>query len=56
MIPPPLKADVLSDRVHCVRYTWLLFWVKYLDVFLARYSVAYVIHSGAYFIGRKPQS
>jgi len=37
-------------------FKWLLFWVKYLDVFLARYSVAYVIHSGAYFIGRKPQS
>ncbi len=34
-------------------FKWLLFWVKYLDVFLARYSMAKVIHGGAYFIGRK---
>jgi len=34
-------------------FSWLLFWVKYLDVFLARYSMANVIHTGAYFIGRK---
>jgi len=34
-------------------FKWLLFWVKYLDVFLARYSMAIVIHAGAYFIGRK---
>lgn len=35
-------------------FQWLLFWVKYLDTFLARYSMANVIHTGAYFIGRKP--
>ncbi len=35
-------------------FRWLLFWVKYLDKFLARYSMAYVIHAGSYFIGRKP--
>jgi SAM-dependent methyltransferase len=35
-------------------FGWLLFWVKYLDAFLGRYSVAGVIHTGAYFIGRKP--
>ena len=34
-------------------FQWLLFWVKYLDRFLARYRMAYVIHSGSYFIGRK---
>jgi SAM-dependent methyltransferase len=34
-------------------FQWLLFWVKYLDVFLARYSMANVIHAGAYFIGQK---
>ena len=33
---------------------WLLFWVKYLDKFLAKYQMAYVIHTGSYFIGRKP--
>jgi hypothetical protein len=35
-------------------FRWLLFWVKYLDKFLAAYSMAYVIHAGAYLIGRKP--
>jgi SAM-dependent methyltransferase len=34
-------------------FKWLLFWVKYLDMFLAKYQMAYVIHAGAYFIGRK---
>jgi SAM-dependent methyltransferase len=34
-------------------FKWLLFWVKYLDVFLAKYNMAYVIHAGTYFIGRK---
>lgn len=37
-------------------FKWLLFWMKYLDKFMARYSMAYVIHSGSYFIGRKPAS
>jgi SAM-dependent methyltransferase len=37
-------------------FSWLLFWVKYLDAFLARYSMANVIHTGAYFIGRKPDT
>lgn len=32
---------------------WLLFWVKYLDKFIARYDMAFVIHAGSYFIGRK---
>ena len=35
-------------------FTWLLFWLKYLDRFIAHYEQAYVIHSGAFFIGRKP--
>jgi SAM-dependent methyltransferase len=35
-------------------FRWLLFWVKYLDKFLARYQMAHVIHAGAYFLGRKP--
>ena len=33
---------------------WLLFWVKYLDKYLAHHPQAYVIHAGAYFIGQKP--
>jgi SAM-dependent methyltransferase len=35
-------------------FKWLLFWVKYLDLFLARFHVTHVIHSGAFLIGRKP--
>ena len=34
-------------------FRWLLFWVKYLDKFLAKYEMAYVIHAGSYFLGRK---
>jgi SAM-dependent methyltransferase len=34
-------------------FKWLLFWVKYLDRFVARYEMAHVIHAGSYFIGRK---
>jgi len=33
---------------------WPLFWIKYLDRFMARYSMASEIYSGAYFIGKKP--
>ena len=33
---------------------WLLFWLKYLDIFLANYGMAKIIHAGAYFVGRKP--
>nr|CRH07411.1 putative methyltransferase type 11 [Candidatus Magnetococcus massalia] len=34
-------------------WSWLLFWIKYLDRFIATYQQAYVVHSGAFFIGRK---
>ena len=34
-------------------FSWLLFWLKYLDAVIAWYPAAYVIHSGSYFIGRK---
>jgi len=34
-------------------FKWLFFWVKYLDKFIARYEMAYVIHTGTYFIGKK---
>jgi SAM-dependent methyltransferase len=37
-------------------FKWILFWVKYLDKIIGRYSIAYVIHTGAYFVGRKPIS
>jgi SAM-dependent methyltransferase len=34
-------------------FRWLLFWVKYLDVLLAKHPAARVIHTGTYFLGRK---
>lgn len=34
-------------------FKWLLFWVKYLDKFMAHYQMAHVIHAGSYFLGRK---
>lgn len=36
-------------------FTWLLFWVKYLDIYLAKHPKAKVIHAGAFFLGRKPK-
>jgi SAM-dependent methyltransferase len=35
-------------------FTWLLFWIKYLDAVIGRYDRARMIYSGTYFIGRKP--
>lgn len=37
-------------------FGWLFFWVKYLDIFLSRYQMAYVIHSASYFVGRKAKT
>ena len=34
-------------------FRWLLFWVKYLDVLLAKHPAAHVIYTGTYFLGRK---
>ncbi|MEO5378023.1 MAG: class I SAM-dependent methyltransferase [Magnetococcus sp. DMHC-6] len=35
-------------------FKYIFFWVKYLDLFMARYELAYLIHAGSYYIGRKP--
>lgn len=35
-------------------FTWLLFWMKYLDKWLGKYEMAKVIHAAAYYVGRKP--
>jgi len=43
--------DVLVDF-----FQWALFWTKYLDRFIAGYPMAWTIHSGAFFYGRKPLS
>jgi SAM-dependent methyltransferase len=37
-------------------FQWGLFWIKYFDAFLNRYSSASIIHNGAFFFGRKPVS
>ena len=45
-----------SKRLYGVSldvFKWIFFWIKYLDKFIGRYQLAYVIHAGAYFIGRK---
>ena len=34
-------------------FRWLLFWMKYIDVLLAKHPAAHVIHTGTYFLGRK---
>lgn len=34
-------------------FKWIFFWIKYLDKLIAKYSMAHVIHSGTYFIGKK---
>jgi SAM-dependent methyltransferase len=36
-------------------FKWLLFWIKYLDIILGKYQMAYVIHAGSYFLGQKPE-
>jgi len=43
-----------SANVYCGK--WLLFWIKYLDIVIARYSVAYLMWGAPYFLGRKPLS
>jgi SAM-dependent methyltransferase len=37
-------------------FSWLLFWIKYLDVFTVRYELARLFYSETYFIGRKPRT
>ena len=34
-------------------FSWLFFWIKYLDIFIARFESARLMYSAVYFIGRK---
>ena len=34
-------------------FSWVFFWIKYLDFFIARYDGARLLYSGSYFMGRK---
>jgi SAM-dependent methyltransferase len=45
------NTGLYAMNEYCLK--WLLFWIKYMDKFLARYGMAHHIHSGSYFIGRK---
>jgi len=47
------NSDALyAVNVYCGK--WLLFWIKYLDIVVARYSMAYLMWGSPYFLGRKP--
>jgi SAM-dependent methyltransferase len=57
---PHFLAILFSFNSNALRsilldmFQWGLFWIKYLDILLKRYSSASIIHSGAFFFGRKP--
>jgi SAM-dependent methyltransferase len=38
--------------VYCGK--WALFWIKYLDIIIAHYSVAHIMSGAPHFLGRKP--
>jgi SAM-dependent methyltransferase len=41
-----------TANVYCGK--WALFWIKYLDIVIGRYSMAHVMWGSPYFLGRKP--
>jgi SAM-dependent methyltransferase len=41
-----------AANIYCGK--WALFWIKYLDIVIARYPTAYLLCGSPYFIGRKP--
>jgi SAM-dependent methyltransferase len=47
------NSDALYTAVvYCAK--WSLFWIKYLDIVIAHYSMAYLMFSSPHFLGRKP--
>lgn len=47
------NSDALySAIVYCGK--WGLFWIKYLDIVIARYPSAYIMAGSPHFLGRKP--
>jgi SAM-dependent methyltransferase len=47
------NSDALyAINVYCGK--WALFWIKYLDLVISRYSLAYLMWGSPYFLGRKP--
>ena len=43
----------MPEKQLGMAFGWLLFWIKYLDAIIGHYEMARVIHTGAYFVGRK---
>jgi SAM-dependent methyltransferase len=41
-----------AAAVYCGK--WTLFWIKYLDIIIARYPSAYIMAGCPHFLGRKP--
>jgi SAM-dependent methyltransferase len=48
------RKALLSFNLYI--FSWLFFWIKYLDAFIARYDDARFFYSASYFIGRKAPS
>jgi len=44
---------IYAINVYCGK--WALFWIKYLDIVVQHYSVAYIMWGSPYFLGRKPR-
>jgi len=45
-----------SKRLFAINqylFSWVFFWIKYLDAFIARYEKARLFYTATYFIGRK---
>jgi SAM-dependent methyltransferase len=45
---------LFSINQYC--FSWLFFWIKYLDAVIARYEPARLLYSATFFIGRKAGS
>jgi SAM-dependent methyltransferase len=46
------SETLYSAFVYCGK--WTFFWIKYLDILISRYRVAYLMWGAPYFLGRKP--
>jgi SAM-dependent methyltransferase len=46
------SEPLYAITVYCGK--WALFWIKYFDIIIARYTMAYLMWGSPYFLGRKP--
>jgi SAM-dependent methyltransferase len=49
------NSTILFRLNHYV-FRWLFSWLKYMDVFLGQYKLAHLLHTGSFFVGRKPKA